>query len=365
MPDTVDVRTATPTDLSAMVATFGQEWFFRDRLVRQELGHGELFVAWVGATAVGNVYLWREKAHERPVRERLGWTPTVNHLEVDPPWRNRGIGSALVRAVESHAASLGYWRIGLGVSVDNPAARRLYERLGYSDWGHGHVESVWYEPGADGESQRQTLTCHWMVRPLPIAAPPVDAWAAWSPHEVWKRFKDSTVDWCVAGGWAIDLWLGHETRPHADIELAIDRTAAPAWRAQLAGYPLYANGRGRLWRLNPDEPDPPVRQIWLADPQVPVWRMDTFLEERPGDWWACHWLPAARTPMALAVARTEAGIPFLRPELVLLGKARCPRRKDEADLRLVLPTLDTAARSRLRDGLLTAPEPHPWLALLD
>ena len=29
------------------------------------------------------------------------------------------------------------------------------------------------------------------------------------------------IPWAVAGGWAIDLVLGHETREHADLDLAI------------------------------------------------------------------------------------------------------------------------------------------------
>ena len=30
-------------------------------------------------------------------------------------------------------------------------------------------------------------------------------------------------DWFIAGGWAIDLFLQKETRPHDDIEIAIFR----------------------------------------------------------------------------------------------------------------------------------------------
>jgi GNAT superfamily N-acetyltransferase len=359
----VEVRIAMAGDLPAIVASFGQEWFFRDRLLRQELDQGELFVAFAGSTAVGNVYLWRERPHERAVRERLGWTPTLNHLEVAAQWRRHGIGTSLVRAAEAHASALGYWRLGLGVALDNPDARRLYERLGYADWGHGLVESVWAEPG----SGRSSLVCDWMVRALPTEAPPVDAWAPWTPGEVRDLLRQSTVDWYVAGGWALDLWLRRHTRHHAAIEVAVDRTAFPSWRAELARFPLYANGMGRLRRLLPGESDPPVRQVWLRDPVEPLWRMDTFLEERPEGWWACHWLQAARHPMAIAVARTDTGIAYLRPELVLLGKARHRRPKDEADLVAVLPTLDAQARSRLREGLLAAPdaEPHPWLTAVD
>ena len=66
--------------------------------------------------------------------------------------------------------------------------------------------------------------------------------------------------------------------------------------------------------------------------------------------------------MAEAVTRTAEGIPYLRPDLALLGKAKHCRPKDEADLALVVPTLDQPARRRLREGLMAAGAGHAWLA---
>jgi hypothetical protein len=45
----------------------------------------------------------------------------------------------LICAAEDIARQLGHEQIALGVGLDNPKARRLYERLGYADWGHGTV----------------------------------------------------------------------------------------------------------------------------------------------------------------------------------------------------------------------------------
>jgi len=41
--------------------------------------------------------------------------------------------------------------------------------------------------------------------------------------------------WGIAGGWALDLFIGHESRPHADIDIAIMRTDQQQLRSRLSG----------------------------------------------------------------------------------------------------------------------------------
>ena len=55
----------------------------------------------------------------------------VNTLDVMPQWQRRGLGRALLRAVETEVQRAGARDVGLHVSVENEAARRLYEGLGY------------------------------------------------------------------------------------------------------------------------------------------------------------------------------------------------------------------------------------------
>jgi GNAT superfamily N-acetyltransferase len=52
-------------------------------------------------------------------------------LAVLPAYRRRGVGRALVEAVESGALGLGITRVRLGVRVALPRNRAYYERLGY------------------------------------------------------------------------------------------------------------------------------------------------------------------------------------------------------------------------------------------
>ena len=52
-------------------------------------------------------------------------------LDVGRAFRDRGVGTALIGAVESMAIGLELREVNLEVSVDNVGATRLYERLGY------------------------------------------------------------------------------------------------------------------------------------------------------------------------------------------------------------------------------------------
>ena len=54
----------------------------------------------------------------------------------------------------------------MGVGVDNPDARRLYERLGYTDWGHGTTVTSWQEHDPAGQPVTVSDTIHMLVRRL-------------------------------------------------------------------------------------------------------------------------------------------------------------------------------------------------------
>ena len=55
----------------------------------------------------------------------------LDDLSVTGPYRNRGVGSALIRRAEEYGKEIGIPRIIFHVEKSNRNARRLYERLGY------------------------------------------------------------------------------------------------------------------------------------------------------------------------------------------------------------------------------------------
>jgi len=189
----------------------------------------------------------------------------------------------------------------------------------------------------------------------------VDAWEAWHPNEVAVVLAGTDVPWAVAGGWAIDLHLGRQTREHGDIEVAIPNGLFSALRRELTAFDLYEASDGGVRRLGPDEL-PRAHQVWTLDRSVRRWRMDTFLEPGDTQTWISHRDERLSLPLGDVIRRTPGGIPYLAPAPVLLAKAKHTRAKDDADLAHALPTLSATERQWLTEALAQVHPGHRWLA---
>ena len=198
-----------------------------------------------------------------------------------------------------------------------------------------------------------------------IDPPGDEAWRPWSPRELADLLAGVSSPWCIVGGWALDLWHGRRTRDHHDIEIAVPDGWLPEVRSALAAYELFSLRDGTLVHVtNGVEAPFHHHQRRILDPLTREWRTDIFLE--PGD--DCIWMYRRNQWLSLSrdltVEQTADGIPFLRPEVVLLYKAKATREKDELDFATTLPTLDDEAKQRLCGWLERAHPGHAWIGRL-
>ncbi|NVO23602.1 nucleotidyltransferase domain-containing protein [Donghicola mangrovi] len=99
-----------------------------------------------------------------------------------------------------------------------------------------------------------------------MAPLPDDCWNAWTPELLANRLSDLAVTWYVAGGWALDLWLGQKTRDHEDLEFVVRPAEAPLVAAHLDDLTFFAARQGTLTQARLDQPIPEdVWQMWGAD----------------------------------------------------------------------------------------------------
>jgi GNAT superfamily N-acetyltransferase len=159
------IRVCATDDLPALQAAFGSSAFHSERLQAQHDGTSSYLIAWHDGTPVGHLNLRWEVNTENEVQERLPNTPELNALNVWPPTlRSRGIGRRLIETAEQMAKTRGYNRVALGVEVTNARARRLYEQLGYRDWGHGTYVDRWAENDEQGHETLHQDRCNYLVK---------------------------------------------------------------------------------------------------------------------------------------------------------------------------------------------------------
>ncbi|MGW1613868.1 nucleotidyltransferase domain-containing protein [Streptomyces sp. NPDC002285] len=187
---------------------------------------------------------------------------------------------------------------------------------------------------------------------------------AWRPEQVAERLAGVRAPWCVAAGWALDLFRGRQSRPHGDLEIAVPSAGFTEIRDRFPEYVFDAVGSGRVWAGAGAEVLAATHQTWLRDPASGQFLFDVFREPHDGGTWICRRDERLRLPYDAVIERTAEGIPYLVPELVLLFKAKASRPKDQADFDGALPLLSQARRDVLTGWLTRVHPGHPWLEKL-
>jgi len=187
-------------------------------------------------------------------------------------------------------------------------------------------------------------------------------WRAWTPAEVADRLAGTSARWYVAAGWALDLFVGGLGRDHDDLEIGVPRERFADIAAAFPDFEWDVVGNGQVWPF-PEEADS-MHQTWLRDPATGHYHLDVFREPHRGDHWICRRDALIGRPYDDLIMRTDDGIPYVIPEVVLLFKAKAPRTKDQSDFRQALPMMDATRRSRLAGWLSRVHPGHPWLELL-
>jgi hypothetical protein len=200
----------------------------------------------------------------------------------------------------------------------------------------------------------------------------VGEWHPWHPQEVARFFSSLKASWWIAGGWALDLFLGAPTRAHEDIDVQMLRQEQEAVRALLRGWDVQEAGHPtqhpeaspfREWKLGARLP-PEIHDVWCRPGPDAAWAFQLMVADHTPTHWVFRRDVRIRRPLATLGQRTVDGLPYLAPEIQLLYKAKTPRPKDEADFSETLPFLDQERRQWLTEALLLVHPGHPWLPRL-
>jgi hypothetical protein len=195
---------------------------------------------------------------------------------------------------------------------------------------------------------------------------PWGPWEAASLSDAAAVFSPAPVSWWIAGGYAIELAVGHAFREHEDIDVLLLRRdqltvqeVLPAWEWWAADPP----GTLRPWERSEILPAD-VHDIWCRPGPSEPWQLQVMLDEADGLEWVSRKSSLVRRPIEQIGAVSAEGFPYLLPEVQLFYKAGHPRPKDEQDFAAALGVMTGQQRQWLGSAIALAYGGHPWGARL-
>lgn len=197
--------------------------------------------------------------------------------------------------------------------------------------------------------------------------------------------------WALCGGWAVDSWLGRQTRPHGDVDITVHHEHQAALFEHLAGWNLIAHDPnvagattepwdGRTLDLPAHIHARPsgarnleLLKTWVTSPggrSSDGEDIELILNEGREGGWLLNRDPAVWLAHEEASRLSAVGLPTFVPELLMFFKAtyswgtpQHPRARDAADFQELIPLLSPLQRSWLRDAISAVG--HPWVPLLE
>lgn len=152
------------------------------------------------------------------------------------------------------------------------------------------------------------------------------AWQPITADQMAHLLQGFNKFWWIAGGWAIELLVGHPIRPHGDIDISLLRRDQEALQHTLCDWDLWVAeppGEGSLRPWARDEIlQRPLHDIWCREKPGYPWQLQIMLEEADGDLWISRRNPQVRRLLGELGWTTTTGIPVLSPEIQFFYKAK-------------------------------------------
>ena len=171
---------------------------------------------------------------------------------------------------------------------------------------------------------------------------------------------DYRKPWWVAGGWAVDMHCGRQTREHSDLEIAIPRTDQHAIRQSLGADLDWRFSREKQlhpWK-NQIELLPPVHEIHVQTKSGPV---EILLNEFDEDGWIYRRDNRIHLDKELFCFEPPSPLPC---EVLLLFKSKHLRPKDNADFAELISIMSLHQKTWLKKAIELNDTTHPWLSAL-
>ncbi|MZQ85339.1 GNAT family N-acetyltransferase [Paenibacillus sp. 5J-6] len=169
----LEIKEAQESQLDFLVTQFSPDnpKFQYNRFAVQKRGEGLYMIAWHNNAPVGHFLLRWSGPHVESVTKLVD----ISHsafleagLTIDE-YRRKGVATAIIKEAERLAKERKCTSIGLEVGISNAEAKRLYQKLGYIDWGHGEFLISWEYEDEYGNTGIETEVVIYMQKELILA----------------------------------------------------------------------------------------------------------------------------------------------------------------------------------------------------
>ncbi|MGD6874264.1 nucleotidyltransferase domain-containing protein [Sutcliffiella horikoshii] len=197
-----------------------------------------------------------------------------------------------------------------------------------------------------------------------------EVWRPLSITEIHSIFSIIPIQWWIAGGWALDIYLHKVTRAHEDIDIVILRPDHLNLQRHLGrDWEMFIAFKGQLIPWNKNQLlDSHYDNIWVKKKDESTWAFQVMLLDIEEKNWIYKRNNTIRKSLEDIGLVSLSGIPFLKPEIQLLykGGSSVIREKDVIDLGNILPKLNVSNRDWLKKSLkIQYPHGHKWIELID
>jgi len=169
--------------------------------------------------------------------------------------------------------------------------------------------------------------------------------------------------WFIAGGWAIDLFIGAKTREHADIEIGIFRKDQLYLKDYLKEWDFKKVKKGEFYPWGNEFIELPIHELHAFHSSNGD-KLEVLLNEMHENVWKFRRDLRISHLCDSAWSYSDKGIPYLSPEIVLLYKVKNTREKDHQDFLTVKDYLDKEKKRWLRNAIELHEPTHEWLSYL-
>ena len=181
-------------------------------------------------------------------------------------------------------------------------------------------------------------------------------------RRIYHRMRNFNEMWFVAGGWAIDLYIEKETRPHHDIEITVFRKDQFKIKDYLKEFEFQQVQKGKFYPWTDKYLEHPIHEIHATNKAGD--KIEILLNETDGENWVFRRDFRITYPIKNIYSISDEGIPYLNPEIVLLFKVKGTRKKDHQDFMAVKEYLNREQKNWLKKAISIHAPQHKWLKYL-